>query len=392
MTDRVRGHGDEAGPGDADGDATVESQPSAEVAPTRPMRPRGGAAAAAANLATPPTGPRRRDAAALPGGMLHVDVGDRIGRFTIERRLGAGGMGVVYRAHDPRLDRPVAIKVLRSDLWDDDARGRERLIREGQAMARLSHPNVVTVHEVGQLGDHTFLVMELVDGLTLRGWLRAAPRTWREVVERMRQAGRGLAAAHRAGLVHRDFKPDNVLVDADGRARVMDFGLVTARTGAAAGATPTPRADGEPDATADVGHEGDGDGDGDDGDGATPASAELTRPGSVMGTPAYMAPEQHLAGDVGAAADQWAFCATLFEGLWRALPFPGATANEVRDAVLTGTLRVPERPRLPAALRRIVRRGLQRDPAARYLTMDARRRPRRGGCAARRAALALGAG
>src|SRR5690349_17448959 len=187
--------------------------------------------------------------------------GDTVGRFVVLQRLGEGGMGVVYTAYDPELDRKVAIKLLKSA-----EEGHARLLREAQAMARLQHPNVIAVHDVGTLpGNRVFVAMELVAGATLRGWLKAAPRAWREVIAIMRQAGVGLAAAHDAGLVHRDFKPDNVLVGDDGRVRVMDFGL--ARLGAA-----------DPELSSGSHDTG-------------PLSTPLTMAGTVVGTPAYMAPE-----------------------------------------------------------------------------------------------------
>src|SRR5262249_38146209 len=150
--------------------------------------------------------------------------GTKLGRYVVLERLGAGGMGVVYSAYDPELDRSVAVKLLRPDA-SVRADGRTRLLREAQAMAELAHPNGVPVHDVGAFGDQVFVAMELVRGRTLRDWLAAARRRWREVLDVMVQAGRGLAAAHAAGLVHRDFKPENVLIGADGRARVVDFGL-----------------------------------------------------------------------------------------------------------------------------------------------------------------------
>ncbi|MCA9696897.1 MAG: protein kinase, partial [Myxococcales bacterium] len=158
-----------------------------------------------------------------PGGELPL-APLRIGRFTVLRKLGHGGMGVVYAAYDERLDRKIAIKVLRSELGDSE-RGRTRMLREAQALARLSHPNVVQVHEVGRWRDHDYVAMEFIDGKTLDRWVGATSRTWKEVLEVVMQAGRGLAEAHRVGLIHRDFKPANVLVGQDGRARVLDFGL-----------------------------------------------------------------------------------------------------------------------------------------------------------------------
>jgi serine/threonine protein kinase len=146
----------------------------------------------------------------------------RIHRFAVLRQLGAGGMGVVYAAYDEELDRRVAIKVVREDMVA--SQGRSRMLREAQAMAKVSHPNVVQVYEVGEFAGQVFVAMEFVKGITLADWLTAEERAWEEILEMYLQAGRGLAAAHHQGLVHRDFKPDNVLVGADGRARVLDFG------------------------------------------------------------------------------------------------------------------------------------------------------------------------
>ena len=274
------------------------------------------------------------------GGGPVLPLGARIGRFTVLEPLGAGGMGIVVAAHDPQLDRRVALKLVRGDAVR--ARGRDRLLREGQAMAKLSHPNVLTVYEAGTVSEDIFLVMELVEGRTLREWL-APGRTWQEVLDVFVAIGRGLAAAHRAGLVHRDFKPDNVLIGDDGRARVMDFGLVTA----GGASEPTP--------------------------GETSSSGgDLTRTGSIMGTPIYMSPEQHLGGDVDARADQWAFCVSLYEALWGMAPFPGKTIEELRDAVLDGRIREPsDRVGVPARLRKIVLRGLQREPGDRHASLDA---------------------
>ena len=147
----------------------------------------------------------------------------QLGRYVITGTLGRGGMGVVFKAFDPELDRRVALKVLRAEL---DERHTIRLRREAKAMAKLSHPNVVQVHEVGQAEGQTFVAMELVGGQTLGEWMRQQPRpTWRECVEVFVQVGAGLAAAHDRGLVHRDFKPGNAIIDEEGRPRVLDFGL-----------------------------------------------------------------------------------------------------------------------------------------------------------------------
>jgi serine/threonine protein kinase len=161
----------------------------------------------------------------FPARRTHPEPGARVAHYLVGERLGAGGMGVVYRARDTKLHRDVALKFPPPELSP------ERLEREAQAMARLAHPHVVTVHEVGDAGGgQLYIAMELVEGQTLRAWLRERPRGRREILDVFVAAGRGLAAAHAAGLVHRDFKPENVLVGADGRARVSDFGLAREST------------------------------------------------------------------------------------------------------------------------------------------------------------------
>jgi serine/threonine-protein kinase len=203
--------------------------------------------------------------------------GSTIGHFRVVRELGAGGMGVVFEAHDPDLDRRVAIKVVR-DRNAGSAAG-ARLIAEAQSMARLAHPNVVGVHEVGTIDNQVFLVMELVRGDTLAGWLDRYPRPWREIVAVFVQAGEGLLAAHHAGLIHRDFKPSNVLIDLTGRARVSDFGLAR----------------------------------GDDHE--KRKLAQGSEASTVAGTLAYMAPEQRAGEPVDARADQYAFAISLQQAL-----------------------------------------------------------------------------
>src|SRR5688572_17216830 len=152
--------------------------------------------------------------------------GDAVGRFQIERTLGAGGMGIVFAAHDPELDRTVAVKLLRGDAWSM-GRDRARFLREARAMARLRHPNVVAIHDAGEHDGRPYIAMELLEGPTLAAWSRAAPRPWREVRDVLVAAGRGLLAAHAGGLIHRDFKPANVVLAAEG-VRVVDFGLALA--------------------------------------------------------------------------------------------------------------------------------------------------------------------
>jgi serine/threonine protein kinase len=277
------------------------------------------------------------------------------GRFVSLGVIGRGGMGVVLRAKDPELDRNVAIKVL-GPSWSADSTSAQRLQREAQAMAKLSHPNVVTVYEMGQVGTERFIAMELVEGTTLRRWLVEQTRPAREIVAAFVECGRGLAAAHAAGLVHRDFKPENVLIGADGRPRVTDFGLV------AGGSTIPELADGS-------------------GVASGAPTTPLTVQGSVMGTPAYMAPEQWLGQEVDARTDQFAFCVALWEALFGERPFAGTSDRDVRASVLADQVRDPPRDRKAGReLEPVLRRGFAIDRAARWPSMTAlleRLRPRR---------------
>ena len=261
-------------------------------------------------------------------------VATRIGRYLVSSELGAGGMGRVYLAHDPELDRRVAIKVLRHV----DATGErdERMRREAQALARVAHPNVAAIYDVGELDDHLFLAMEYVPGGTLSAWLAKAPRSTREIVRVFEGAARGLAAVHERGLVHRDFKPDNVLLDERGLATVTDFGLV---------AMAEDRSGGLADEA---------------------AVGSLTATGAVLGTPAYMAPEQLAGGVVDARSDQFGFCVALYEALHGERPFQGTTIAEIKRAYEMP----PKRGALPRWLHRVIARGLSIDPAARYASMD----------------------
>ncbi len=275
-------------------------------------------------------------------------------RYRIESLLGRGGMGTVFRALDTRLGRPVAIKV-----HHGRASALERLRQEARALAQLSHPNVVTVLEVGSVDGAPFVVMEFVEGANARQWRDAADRSWQEVVALYRQAGEGLAAAHGVGLVHRDFKPDNVLVGRDGRARVADFGLANLRGTVAVAEAEAETADDEADT--------------------------LTRQGSFVGTPAYVAPEQIRDSRVDARADQFSFCAALFEAIYGQLPFPAQSSQAVIDRILSGDVVRPIAPaRAPAWLAEVLARGLSLRPEDRFADMHAllaalrgpRRRPR----------------
>ncbi|HUJ61335.1 MAG TPA: protein kinase [Kofleriaceae bacterium] len=258
--------------------------------------------------------------------------GHAIGRYVVRGRIGRGGMGTVYRADDVELGRPVALKRLHAGVIDERI-----LMREARAAAQLQHPNVVTVHEVGDDAGAPFIVMELIEGTTLTSWLRDG-RTWREVVAVLAQAGRGLAAAHARGLVHRDFKPDNVLVDAAGHAKVADFGLARVAPG------PT---------RAHVG---------------ALTRAHVGALGSTLGlagTPAYLAPELVDGGAPDARSDQFAFAITLYEALYGRHPFVGTTAEAIWAEMAAGRVR-PATGRVPAWLDRHVRRALAADPRDRW--------------------------
>ncbi len=279
---------------------------------------------------------------AIEARLFHADVVPvRVGRFVVLDVIGRGGMGIVYRAYDPRLERHVAVKVLHA------GRGASmlRLEREAQALARLNHPNVVTIHEVGDAADGIFVAMELVEGGTLEHWCRElAPsggQRWRRLVAFALQACEGLAAAHRAGLVHRDLKPANILVGADGRVRIADFGLAaTERARALELAT-----------SGDEVHEG------------------FTETGAIVGTLAYMAPEQ-LDGHADAKSDQFGLCAALYEAFFGERPFPGGSITALRESIAAGP-RKPPPSRVPDFVTRALMRGLATDPKRRFPDVDA---------------------
>ncbi|MFO0637548.1 MAG: protein kinase, partial [Nannocystaceae bacterium] len=282
-----------------------------------------------------PTAPARAAAASAP---------TSVGRYVLGRRLGQGGMGVVFEAHDPELHRRVAIKLLHPGAAGDAEATRTRMLREARAMARLAHPNVVAVHDVGSVGGQIFVAMELVEGTTLAQWLRAAPRTRSQILAIFVQAGRGLEAAHDVGLVHRDFKPDNVLIGVDGRARVTDFGL----------ARPTMAWPDAPSGGAIAGE--------------LLATHGTTAHGTLVGTPAYMAPEQWRGEPADARSDQFSFCVALAEALFGERPFAGRDLYALADAVLRGQQRPLPRS-APAWLRAAITSGLAIDPAARHPSM-----------------------
>ncbi len=308
-------------------------------------------------------------------GEAGLRAGDRIGRYVLISSIGQGGMGVVFLAYDPELDRKVALKLLK--LGKLGTTGKLRLLREAQALARLSNPNVVPVYDVGTVDEQAFVAMEYVEGQTLKRWLKT-PRSWRDVVAVMRDAGRGLAAAHAAGLVHRDFKPDNVLIGVDGRVRVVDFGLAREVDDLSnpSGVTPADRPDGRPirevrtpkrsaDGSRDEHH----------------SLSQVTRADQIIGTPAYMAPEQIANGACDDRADQFSFGVTFYEALYRQRPYD-ATDTVEPDALLTiaDKKKHPARPvavepprhsDVPSWVQRIVMRTLSHDPIHRFPSMDA---------------------
>jgi WD40 repeat protein/tRNA A-37 threonylcarbamoyl transferase component Bud32 len=286
----------------------------------------------------------------------------KIGRFAVLEPVGAGAMSVVYAAYDRELDRKVAIKLLRAELSTPD-RG-ARLRREAQALARLSHANVIAIHDVGEWEDRLFLAMEFVQGATLATWQRAQQRAWREVLDVYLQAGRGLAAAHAAGLVHRDFKPANALIGDDGRVRVVDFGLVGAEpsgAGAKGAGGWDPDRGQAPFRARDVSHT----------DGSA-LDVDLTATRAALGTPAYMAPEQFESARVDGRADQFSFCVALHEALYGRRPFegddPAALPRRIRRGSTSATALDA---RVPRRLHHILQRGLSAAPHDRYPSMAA---------------------
>ncbi|MEX1366078.1 MAG: serine/threonine-protein kinase, partial [Nannocystaceae bacterium] len=272
----------------------------------------------------------------------------KIGRYTVRSRVGSGAAGVVYAAHDPQLDREVALKVLRADLGMPSSRAAQWLAREAKILARLSHPNVVPVYDVGEDEGRVFIALELVRGRSLRPWM-AEPHAWPEVVEVFAQAARGLAAAHAAGLVHRDFKPENVLLGDDGRVRVSDFGI-------ARRLVPTVDEVTEPESGGDPG----------------PSASASMASQRYAGTPGYMAPEQFLGDPVDARTDQFGLCVALHEALYGERPFAGGTRAGLAANVIAGRRRPgPRTAGVPTWLDRVVARGLEVEPDRRYPSMDA---------------------
>ncbi len=279
--------------------------------------------------------------------------GSCIGPFRIVEKLGEGGMGLVFKAYDPVLDRHVAIKVLQSRLFSGlgSNAARERLLREAQAMANVRHPNVITVYSVGTFRSQVYIAMEYIEGDTLRDWIDAGDQDWRDAVKLLRDAGNGLAAAHESGFVHRDFKPANVLLGTADRVLVTDFGLVSSESdpeqleGSARNSLERPAVD--------------------------PNSVSLTKTGTILGTPPYMAPEQHRGEPADARADQFAFCVTLYEALYGERPHRGSEYSELVGNIVNGTLKpTPRGTEVPDWVHDVVVRGLATAPDDRFDSMS----------------------
>ncbi len=292
--------------------------------------------------------------------------GSTINRYVIVECLGVGGMGIVYSAWDPKLDRKLAIKLVRARMGASGAtRGRNRLMREAQALACVRHPNVVTVHDVGTHEGRVFVAMEFIEGTTLQQWLEQRQgRPFGDLLDVFLQAGRGLAAAHRAGLVHRDFKPENVMIGNDGRVVVLDFGI--ARGSTLVGETVTKVEDEAPEAN-------------DQGpaevvDRLGPSELVedgMTRPGAIVGTPSYMSPEQRRRRPLDRRSDQFSYCVALWEALSGERPFGEGGPQKLLARMRVGQFRPMRRSGVPRRVIRALHRGLAWDRDDRFPTMEA---------------------
>jgi serine/threonine protein kinase/tetratricopeptide (TPR) repeat protein len=332
------------------------------------------------------------------------EVPDRVDRYLVLDRLGAGAMGQVYAAYDPDLDRKLALKLL---LREDQKTNHRtiRMLREAQALARVSHPNVIQVYDVGTFEGRVYIAMEYIDGQDLGSWLLSKTHTVSEILEVFVQAGRGLEAAHRKHLVHRDFKPENVLVARDGRVVVLDFGIAyavrraehhdddealrsrvleqssvqeasgkesllasMARVPGGRAREPSGLEPFDPEATQDAIQAGDPE---PRLEAASAFDAELTRVGALVGTPAYMSPEQLEGRGADERSDQFSFCVALWEALHGERPYPGKSPLALWQAMRDGKIRAPRRARVPKWIQRALHRGLSTDPAARFAEVGA---------------------
>lgn len=290
--------------------------------------------------------------------------GASVDRYMVLEMVGTGAMSMVYAAYDPKLDRRVALKILRPH---GSGTARQRLAREARALARLSHANVVQVYDVGVHGDYLFVAMELIEGKSLNEWCRSVPApSWREILRVYLEAARGITAAHEKGLVHRDIKPANILIGTDGQVRVADFGLAAA-IDRDAGSSHDP---GSEDSVYSLSSSESGRAD------LSARELRLTRTGTLVGTPGFMAPEQHMGGEVGPAADRYSFCAALYQSLYGMLPFTAGNGphklKELLECKLAGIVSPPPADTdVPAWLRQALLVGLAAAPEDRYPSMDA---------------------
>ncbi len=313
------------------------------------------------------------DADTAPGseqcGVVHrLERGTSVGRYVVIDFVDAGGMGAIYQAFDPELNRPVALKILsvnkqKSQDSIEADRAKSRMIREAQALAQLTHPNVVTVYDVGEYEDSIFIAMEFVEGRDLTVWRHETHPTYKQMLAKLIDAGRGLSAAHQAGIVHRDFKPGNVIVGNDGRVRVLDFGLARAadlntesskKRQAPKEALETTSAL-EPSLTESS---------------SDLLTSSLTLAGSVLGTPHYMAPEQMDGKSVDERSDQFSFCVTLYESLYGKRPFSGHNVLQIFRSIQSADLRRPPGSKVPKWLDELILRGLSFDNEDRFASMD----------------------
>lgn len=274
-----------------------------------------------------------------------------IARFEVRSLVGIGGSAVIYSAWDAQQRRPVAIKLLRDDhSFRPDSQA--RFLREAKSIARLDHPNVVRIYEVGTHEGRVFLALEYVEGRTLREWVEQERPPVAEIVRRYVDAGRALEAAHAAGVMHRDFKPDNVLLGDDGRVRVLDFGLARSTRGTDSYQTLEAKTPGLRDALA--------------------QGPDLLSTIGVSGTPAYKSLEQHFGRPTDPRADQYAFCVSLWEAVYGERPFHGRTASEIARAIERGQIKEPRRERaaeVPRQLRKVLERGLAAEREDRWSSM-----------------------
>lgn len=292
-------------------------------------------------------------AEAAPGDETRVVVRTtKVGRFLLLREIGSGGMGRVYAAYDEQLDRRVALKLLRKPR-SGSRRQRMMVLREARAAARIAHPSVISIFDIGEIDGQIHIAMEYVEGETLLKWQKDSQRSWRDILNMYLEVGQALQAAHQAEVIHRDFKPDNVLVGRDGRPKVVDFGL--AQVGLSDSVP-----EGEMPATVDAAVK------------LSPVDpgGRFTLSGVVAGTPGYMSPEQCGGNQIDQRSDQWSFCAALFEGLYGVLPFDGKTLKEFTESVYGPIRRPPSPTNIPDDIYQILRRGLSPDPKDRFTGMQ----------------------